>query len=51
MKTSAIGKNVIQLALAQALMMSVNTLLITASAIIGFELAENKALATLPLAI
>lgn len=51
MKASAIGKNVIQLALAQALMMSVNTLLITASAIIGFELAENKALATLPLAI
>lgn len=32
-------------------MMSVNTLLITASAIIGFELADNKALATSPLAI
>jgi MFS family permease len=46
-----VERNVIQLALAQALMMSVNTLLITASAIIGFELAENKALATLPLAI
>ncbi len=44
-------KNVIQLALAQALMMSVNTLLLTASSIIGFELADNKALATLPLAI
>lgn len=46
-----VGKNVLLLALAQALMMSVNTLLITASAIIGFELADNKALATLPLAI
>lgn len=32
-------------------MMSVNTLLITASSIIGLELAENKSLATLPLAI
>lgn len=32
-------------------MMSVNTLLLTASSIIGFELADNKALATLPLAI
>lgn len=32
-------------------MMSVNTLLLTSSSIIGFELAENKALATLPLAI
>jgi MFS family permease len=39
------------LSLAQALMMSVNTLLLTASAIIGFELADNKALATLPLAL
>ena len=51
MKITAINKNVIQLALAQALMMSVNTLLLTASSIIGFELADNKALATLPLAI
>ncbi|MBT3203034.1 MAG: MFS transporter [Gammaproteobacteria bacterium] len=51
MNTSAINGNVIRLALAQALMMSVNTLLLTSSSIIGFELAENKALATLPLAI
>lgn len=45
------GKNVVLLALAQALMMSVNTLLLTSSAIIGHELAANKALATLPLAL
>jgi MFS family permease len=45
------SRNVAQLALAQALMMSVNTLLITASSIIGFQLASNKALATLPLAL
>ena len=46
-----INRPVFQLALAQALMMSVNTLLITSSAIIGFGLAEDKALATLPLAL
>jgi MFS family permease len=44
-------KNVLQLALAQALMMSVNTLLFTLSAILGYELTETKSLATLPLAI
>ena len=32
-------------------MMTVNTLLLTSSAIIGFELTDNKALATLPMAI
>ncbi len=42
---------VTRLALAQAIMMSVNTLLITSSAIIGFNLAEDKSLATLPIAI
>ena len=47
----SMGKNVLQLALAQALMMSVNTLLLTSSAIIGLELASNKALSTLPLAM
>ncbi|MCK5665416.1 MAG: hypothetical protein KAI17_18135, partial [Thiotrichaceae bacterium] len=51
MPGSSINKNVVQLALAQALMMSVNTLLLTSSAIIGFELSDIKALATLPLAI
>ncbi len=51
MKSTSLNRNIIQLAFAQALMMSVNTLLLTASSIIGFELATNKALATLPLAI
>lgn len=50
-QSGAVNRNVIQLALAQALMMSVNTLLITASSIIGYELATDKSLATLPLAI
>jgi MFS family permease len=48
---STARRNIALLSLAQALMMSVNTLLITASSIIGYELADNKALATLPLAI
>ncbi len=51
MSISQAHKNVWLLALAQALMMSVNTLLITASAIIGYDLAANKSLATLPLAV
>ncbi len=42
---------VTKLALAQAIMMSVNTLLITSSAIIGYDLAEDKSLATLPIAV
>jgi MFS family permease len=46
-----INRPVFQLALAQALMMSVNTLLITASAIIGYQLAADKSLATAPLAL
>jgi MFS family permease len=45
------NRNVIQLALAQAVMMSVNSLMVTAAAIIGSHLATNKALATLPLAL
>jgi len=51
MNVNGLNRNVLQLALAQALMMSVNTLLITASAIIGFTLATDKSLATLPLAM
>ncbi|MBD3669304.1 MAG: MFS transporter [Gammaproteobacteria bacterium] len=35
----------------QALMMSGNTLLITTSALVGYELASDKSLATLPLAL
>jgi MFS family permease len=41
---------VILLALCQALAMTTNTILITTAALIGFALAEDKALATLPLA-
>ena len=46
-----VNRNVILLALAQALMMSVNSLMVTSAAIIGAHLAGNKALATLPLAL
>ncbi|MGD8839998.1 MAG: MFS transporter [Gammaproteobacteria bacterium] len=44
------NRSVFQLALAQAVMMSVNTLMVSSSAIIGSQLAINKALATLPMA-
>ncbi|WP_126453301.1 MFS transporter [Sulfuriflexus mobilis] len=43
-------RNVPLLATCQALMMSGNSLLIATSALVGFALAEDKALATLPLA-
>jgi len=39
------------LALCQALMMSSNTLMVTAAALVGFSLAEDKTLSTLPLAL
>jgi MFS family permease len=39
------------LALCQALMMSSNTLMVTAAALVGFSLADDKALSTLPLAL
>lgn len=45
------NRNVILLALAQALMLSVNSMMVTSAAIIGSHLATNKALATLPLAL
>lgn len=45
------NRNVFLLALAQALMLSVNSLMVTSAAIIGSHLATNKALATLPLAL
>ena len=45
------NRNVVQLALAHAIMMSVNSLMVTSAAIIGSHLASNKALATLPLAL
>jgi MFS family permease len=46
-----VNRNVVLLALAQAIMMSVNSLMVTSAAIIGSHLASNKALATLPLAL
>lgn len=45
------NRNVFLLALAHAIMMSVNSLMVTSAAIIGSQLATNKALATLPLAL
>ena len=39
------------LAICQALMLSSTTLMVTAATLVGFALAEDKALATLPLAI
>ncbi len=45
------NRNVFLLALAQAIMLSVNSLMVTSAAIIGSHLATNKALATLPPAL
>ena len=45
------NRTVVQLTLAQAVMISVNTLMVSSAAIIGSQLALNKALATLPLAL
>jgi len=39
------------LALCQALMMSSNALMVTAAALVGFSLADDKSLSTLPLAL
>ena len=44
-------RNVPLLATSQALMMSSMSLIITATALVGFELAPDKSLATLPLAV
>ena len=43
-------RNVALLAICQALMMSGTSLIITTAALVGFELAENRSWATLPLA-
>lgn len=45
------NRGVFQLALANAIMMSVNSLMVTSAAIIGSHLATNQALATLPQAL
>jgi len=47
----AMKKNVLLLAGAQAMMLTGGTLLITTSALVGFRLSPDKALATLPLAL
>ncbi|MDH3790477.1 MAG: MFS transporter [Rhodospirillales bacterium] len=51
MRRDPTAKNVILLALCQALGMSCSALIITITALIGFDLAPNKGLATLPLAL
>lgn len=45
------SRNVSLLAICQALMMSANTLLVATSALVGYNLAEDKAYATLPFAL
>ena len=45
------NRSVYQLVLAQAIMMSVNSLMVTSAAIIGSHLTSNPALASLPLAL
>ncbi|MFC1827199.1 MFS transporter [Thermodesulfobacteriota bacterium] len=47
---NAFRRNVPLLATCQALMMSGTSLIITTAALVGFELAENRSWATLPLA-
>ncbi len=47
---SSFSRNVPLLALAQAMMMSGNSLIVSVSALTGYTLAINKSLATLPLA-
>lgn len=44
-------RNVLLLAGCQALMMTGNSLLVTTTALVGFELADDKSLATLPFAV
>ncbi len=45
------ARNVLLLALCQALAMTGNAVVLTVSALAGFMLAEDKSLATLPLAL
>ncbi len=47
----ALNRGVFQLALANAIMMSVNSLMVTSAAIIGSQLTANQGLATLPQAL
>jgi len=45
------NKNLTILAACQGLMMTANSLLVTTSALVGFALADNKSMATVPLAL
>ena len=44
-------RNVILLALCQALFMTATSAIVTASALVGYNIADDKALSTLPLAM
>ena len=48
---NSMKKNVLLLSAAQAMMMTGGSLLIATSALVGFQLAPDKALATMPLAV
>jgi len=50
-KLLSLGRNVPLLAISQALMMSSMSLILTTSALVGYVLAEDKSLATLPVAV
>jgi hypothetical protein len=45
-----LNRSIAQLVFAQAILLSVNSLMVTSAAIIGGHLAKNPALASLPLA-
>ena len=45
------NRKIWQLSLAQALMLSVNSLIVTTAAIVGYQLADHKSMATLPTAL
>ena len=50
-KSQSLPKTVYLLALCQALMMSSTSLMMTVAALVGYQLADDKALATLPLSL
>ena len=50
-KLKSLGRNVHLLAVSQALMMSCMSLILTASALVGYALAEDKSFATFPIAV
>ena len=48
---NAFRRNIPLLAICQALMLSGTSMIVTSASLVGFELAENKSWATLPLAV